>query len=32
MYDGWLTKEDLAGISEDKLQKICEVAEFYKRL
>jgi hypothetical protein len=32
MYDGWLTKEDLAGIDEDKVQEICRVAEFYKKL
>lgn len=30
MYDGWLTKDDLAGIDEDKIQEICRVAEFYK--
>jgi len=32
MCDGWLTKEDLAGIDEDKLQRIAEIAEFYKKL
>lgn len=32
MNEGWLTKEDLAGIDEDKVQEICRVAEFYKRL
>ncbi len=28
MYDGWLKPEDLAGISDDKLQEIRRVAEF----
>lgn len=30
--DGWLTKEDLAGIDEDKVQRIAEIAEFYKKM
>lgn len=28
MYDGWLKSEDLAGISDDKLQEIRRIAEF----
>jgi hypothetical protein len=32
MYEGWLFREDLAGISEDKLQEICSLTEFYSRL
>ncbi|MDM7940353.1 MAG: hypothetical protein QUS07_08430 [Methanothrix sp.] len=28
IYEGWLKPEDLAGISKDKLQEICRIAEF----
>lgn len=32
MHDGWIQKKDLEGISEDKLQEIQKVAEFYAGL
>jgi hypothetical protein len=28
IHEGWLTKEDLAGLSDDKLTDICQIAEF----
>jgi hypothetical protein len=30
--EGWMNQEDLAGISEDKLQEICRTAEFFAGL
>jgi len=32
IWEGWMHQEDLAGISEDKLQEICRVTEFYAGL
>lgn len=31
LHEGWIKQEDLAGISEDKLQEIFGIAEFYAR-
>jgi hypothetical protein len=32
MNDGWLIKEDLDGIDDEKVQEICRVADFFKTL
>ena len=32
IYEGWMQKEDLEGISKDKFQEIQKIAEFYAGL
>ena len=32
IWEGWMHQEDLAGISEDKLQEICRATKFYAGL
>jgi hypothetical protein len=32
LHEGWIRPEDLDGISEDKLQEIFGIAEFYARI